>query len=54
MIADLWSKSRRFVFPAIALVIFLGALFVLHRIASEVSWAEVKSDIASLSWATIG
>ena len=54
MIADLWSKSRRFVFPAIALVIFLGALFVLHRIASEVSWAEVKSDIASLSWTTIG
>ena len=37
----------------IAALIFTIGIFVLHRLATEISWHAVKSDISGLPWSTL-
>jgi phosphatidylglycerol lysyltransferase len=38
----------------VPLVIVAIAVFVLHKLASHVQWADVKADVALSSWRTLG
>ena len=37
----------------IAILIFIIGVVVLHRLASEISWRMVKTDISGLAWSAL-
>jgi len=39
---------------ALPLLVVALTLYVLHRMAAQVSWAEVRADVAAAPWSSMG